>query len=70
MAIVRRILLVSVHVALFIAAILIFVLGLGVGLSLNPLLGMVLWLVAALTAGGNVWWIVRRSNTTDTKEKK
>ena len=47
------------HVAIFTAALLIFTLGLGVGLALNPAAGTLLWLVAGVIAVGNVVWIVR-----------
>ena len=50
---------VVLHAAIFVAAFLIFTLGLGVGLAFNPAVGMLLWLVAGLVAGGNVVWIVR-----------
>ena len=50
---------VVLHVAIFAAALLIFALGLGVGLALNPAAGTLLWLVAGVIAIGNVVWIVR-----------
>ena len=50
---------VVLHAAIVVAAFLIFTLGLGVGLALNPAAGMLLWLVAGLVAVGNVVWIVR-----------
>ena len=43
------------HVAIFAAAFLIFTLGLGVGLALNPAAGTLLWVVAV----GNAVWISR-----------
>ena len=55
MAILRVIL----HVAIFAAALLVFILGLGIGLALNPAVGTLLWLVAGLIAVANVVWIVR-----------
>ena len=51
---------VVLHVAAFVVAFLIFTLGLGVGLALNPAAGTLLWLVAGVVAIGNVVWIVRR----------
>ena len=51
---------VVLHVAIFAAAILIFTLGLGVGLAVNPAAGTFLWMVAGVVAVGNVVWIVRR----------
>lgn len=50
---------VILHVVIFAAAFLIFTLGLGVGLALNPAVGILLWLVAGLIAVGNAVWIVR-----------
>ena len=51
---------VVLHVTIFAAAVLIFTLGLGVGLALNSAAGTFLWLVAGVLAVGNVVWIVRR----------
>ena len=50
---------IALHVAVFIAAFFIFVLGLGIGLALNPAIGALLWLLGGLAAVGNVVWIVR-----------
>ena len=50
---------VVLHVAIFAAAFLVFTLGLGIGLALNPAVGTLLWLVAGLIAVANVVWIVR-----------
>ena len=47
------------HVLLFVVAILVFYLGLGVGLAFNPILGTLLWLLAAAIAVGNILWLVR-----------
>lgn len=47
------------HVFLFVLAFLIFYLGLGIGLAFNPILGTLLWLLAAAIAVGNILWIVR-----------
>ncbi len=49
----------AAHVLLFIAAVLVFYLGLGIGLQFNPTLGTLLWLVAAAIAGANVVWLLR-----------
>ena len=51
---------VVLHMAVFAAAFLIAMLGLGVGLILNPAAGTLLSLVAAVVAVGNAVWIVRR----------
>jgi len=48
------------HVLLFALAVVVFYLGLGVGLALNPALGTLLWIVAAGIAAMNLYWIVRR----------
>ena len=55
MAILRVIL----HAAIFAAAFLVFTLGLGIGLALNPAVGTLLWLVAGLIPVANAVWIVR-----------
>ena len=47
------------HVLLFVLAVVVFYLGLGVGLAFNPALGMLLWAAAAGVAGLNLLWIVR-----------
>ena len=52
---------VAVHLFLFLVAFVVFYLGLGLGLSWNPMAGTVLWLVALAIAGGNIWWMARRS---------
>ena len=46
------------HLAVFIAAILIFCLGLGVGLAFNATIALVLWVVAGVIAVTNVVLIV------------
>ena len=50
-----------VHVLVFAAAVLVFYLGLGIGLALNPIIGTVLWVVAAIIAVLNIVWILRSS---------
>ena len=57
----RRWVKVTVHVGLFLVALAVFYLGLGLGLSWNPTVGTLLWLAAALIAAGNIWWMVRSS---------
>ena len=52
---------ISAHILLFLAAVAVFYLGLGIGLSRNPALGTLLWLAAGLIAIGNLWWMLRRS---------
>ncbi len=46
-----------VHVLLFLLAIVVFYVGLGVGLQINPILGTALWIAAGTIAVGNVVWI-------------
>ena len=50
----------ALHLLLFLVAALVFFLGLGVGLSLNPTAGTLLWLVAAGIAVANAIWMTRR----------
>ena len=48
------------HILLFAVAVVVFYLGLGVGLALNPALGTLLWIIAAGVFALNLYWIVRR----------
>ncbi len=48
------------HGAIFLVAGIVFVLGLGIGLSQNPAIGTLLWLVAAGIAVANAIWMTRR----------
>ena len=48
-----------VHVLVFGAAVVVFYLGLGIGLAFNPIIGTVLWIVAAGIAVLNAFWILR-----------
>ena len=54
-----RVLRISAHVLLFLAAVAVFFLGLGIGLSQNPTVGTLLWLAAGLILAGNLWWLLR-----------
>ena len=58
-----RVLRISTHILLFLAAVAVFYLGLGIGLSQNPLFGTLLWLAAGLILAGNLWWLLRRSRS-------
>ena len=49
----------ATHVLLFVVAVVVFVLGLGVGLQFNPTLGTLLWVAAGAIAGLNVLWMFR-----------
>ena len=48
------------HALLFVLAVAVFYLGLGIGLQFNPLLGTLLWIVSGAIAALNVAWILRR----------
>ena len=47
------------HATVFLAAVLIFYLGLGVGLILNPTAGTALWLLAGAIGLANAWLTIR-----------
>ena len=51
---------VAAHAALFLAAVVVFYLGLGVGLQVSPVGAYVLWVVAFAVVLLNVLWIIRR----------
>ncbi len=50
---------VVVHVLLFVLAIAVFYLGLGIGLSYNPTIGTAMWGAAAMITGINLVCIMR-----------
>ena len=50
---------VSAHAMLFLLAVVVFYLGLGLGLQFNPLLGSLLWLAAGTIVALNLFWILR-----------
>ena len=50
---------VIIHVFIFLAAILVFSFGTGLGLAVNSILGTGLWLVAGVIVVLNVLWILR-----------
>ena len=50
---------VTVHILLFVLAIVVFYVGLGIGLQHNPTIGSVLWFTAAAIAGLNLIWLMR-----------
>ena len=54
----RRLRIVS-HVLLFVIAVIVFYLGLGLGLQYSPTIGSVLWIVSAAIVTLNLIWIVR-----------
>ena len=49
----------ATHAVLFLVALIVFYLGLGVGLQISPVLGTILWVVAIALALLNILWIVR-----------
>ena len=51
------------HVGVFLLAVVVFYLGLGVGLALNPLSGMLLWAVAGAIGVLNVKWMLTRDSS-------
>ncbi len=51
------------HVGVFLLAVVVFYLGLGVGLAFNPLLGMLLWAVAGAIGVLNLKWIFTRNSS-------
>ncbi len=50
---------IAIHALLFLLVFVVFYLGLGVGLQINPTLGTLLWLVAAAIVALNLFWILR-----------
>ena len=46
------------HVVLFLVAVVVFYLGLGVGLALNPAIGMILWFASGALFAGNLLWLM------------
>ena len=52
---------IAAHLLVFMAALAVFYLGLGLGLSQHPMYGNVLCPSALLIAAANVWWILRRT---------
>ena len=50
---------VAAHAMLFLLAVVVFYLGLGLGLQFNPLLGSLLWLAAGTIVALNLFWILR-----------
>ena len=55
----RKTLKIIAHVLLFLLSIVVFYIGLGIGLQYNPTIGTALWLVAAAIAMLNLLWIFR-----------
>ncbi len=49
----------ALHLLLFFVAIIVFYLGLGIGLAANPIVGTLLWLAAAALIAANLVWLLR-----------
>ena len=49
----------AVHALLFVVAVVVFFLGLGIGLQYNANLGTLLWIAAGAIVALNVVWIFR-----------
>ncbi len=50
---------IAAQVLLFVLAVVVFYLGLGVGLQINPTLSSILWFIAAAILALDLVWIVR-----------
>ena len=48
------------HLALFLVAIVVFYVGLGVGLQVSSAWGIALWVAAGTIVAANIFWILRR----------
>ena len=49
----------AAHVLLFVVAVLVFYVGLGLGLQYDPTLGTLLWVASAAIVGLNLLWMRR-----------
>ena len=49
---------IALHVVLALLAVVIFYVGLGVGLALNPTIGTILWFVSGALFVGNLLWLI------------
>ena len=49
---------IALHVILALVAVVIFYVGLGVGLTLNPTIGTVLWFASGALFVGNLLWLI------------
>ena len=49
----------AAHLLLFAVAIVVFFVGLGIGLAANPTIGTVLWLTAGALIAVNLVWLFR-----------
>ena len=51
---------------LFLVAFVVFFLGLGIGLQVNPNLGTAMWIASAVIVALNVWWMSRAGRNKET----
>ena len=58
---------ISAHVFLFVVALVVFYVGLFMGLQVNPNVGTLMWLVSAAIVVANVLWIVRSDRKRPTR---
>ena len=49
---------IAFHVVLALLAVVIFYVGLGVGLQFNPTIGTILWFVSGALFVGNLLWLI------------
>ena len=49
---------IALHVVLALLAVVIFYVGLGVGLALNPTIGTILWFASGALFVGNLLWLI------------
>ena len=54
------------HAVLFLVAFVVFFLGLGIGLQVNPNLGTAMWIASAVLVALNVWWMSRAGRNKET----
>ena len=50
---------IAAQALLFVLAVVVFYIGLGVGLQINPTMGSILWFVAAAILALDLVWVVR-----------
>ena len=50
----------TAHAFLFVLAVAVFYLGLGIGLQSNPTLGTILWISSGAIVALNIAWMLRR----------
>ena len=58
---------IAAHVSLFLVALVVFYIGLIMGLQVNSNVGTLLWLVLAGIVAANIFWIVRSDSRKATR---